>query len=294
MLHLAVADLLCSVTGAPLNVSSYTNPIHDKSGDSLCASMAVPTYTFVAVSVIIEMEIALSFAFAQFRCKKCLLWCSNRGIGAAWILGVLVGLCGFGQHGAYGHCVMPDVLQIVLAVLITTSFLIAMAAYAASLYRGFAFEIPGSVIDKIAMRALWYPLNFALTYGPLIVYWVVLRPLGANSDTDKIIFATLAFTARSLNGLTNCLTYACIAYGFRKMRDRRIQAELSNQQQANDDDQILPSPSSSPRRRAASIQDDYSFGFVEFHVAYGQVEVIDTSSVGSRPDGQVEVIDTSC
>jgi hypothetical protein len=242
MFHLALADLLSSVTEILWIMEPMTK---EKGVESL--SICGTFHCFVAVSVLIETQVALSFALAHARCT-CLLRCFlGRALVFTWVLGIGIGcwsIDAIDYEESWGMCILSKHhvpgQEVFIGALIA-SFGISAVAYATCLYFTCTGDTPGSVEGQIKSRILLYPLNFFITYVP---FGILLSFPHLSSSA----LLPMALLSRSLNGFLNALTYAGIFFKFHSTTRKH------------------------PIQEQTSDEDNDPLGFADFHVRFAGVE----------------------
>jgi len=137
-------------------------------------------------------------------------------------------------------------------------FMVSLVAYVLTLYRVQRF--PGSV-QILVWRMCWlYPVNFFVTYGMLLVYYII----GNEGSRGRVVFA-IALSLEGLNGLINAASYALNCRFAR--RDLLLDANRESRQSLP---VVSPAAASvsSEQRRLNNVEEQGRKAFVAFHVGF--------------------------
>lgn len=204
VLALAYADLIFHTGFLALNLVPVI--FHGaESSDFPCKVSGVVRRFGRLISAFLETHIAFSFSLQAFR-RYDYVNTLHRCLPLVLPMAVLA-TCGAGaneQYDARCKCCHHAHAENVDAGVLLGCFLSSMAAYGAMIYRAsMVVNLPGSVVGQNFRRALVYPLNFFVTYGPLLLYMYDLTPVSWKSGP----WFRLVHTLEQSNGLANALTY---------------------------------------------------------------------------------------
>lgn len=211
--HLAIADLCMQFSSGILScldlLRTYVGtPERTKMIEGILCGGIDPVFRFSRnVSVLLELHIALGFA-AQGRLQlssqvaQALPW--------LWPLGLFIGvmemaelqhnerndfgLCPGRPHATWGVIILISFAFVVIVVSNTIVVLRAQAAHSP--------KLKGNL-----QRAVAYSISFIIAYLPTLAGFSPLYIANDVTETSKWFF-TFEYTAESLNGLLNFLTYA--------------------------------------------------------------------------------------
>eukprot|EP00929_Paragymnodinium_shiwhaense_P086457 TRINITY_DN46979_c0_g1_i2.p1 TRINITY_DN46979_c0_g1~~TRINITY_DN46979_c0_g1_i2.p1 ORF type:complete len:329 (-),score=27.92 TRINITY_DN46979_c0_g1_i2:435-1421(-) len=210
------------------------------------------------VSALVETQLALGFACDYWRCTR-VLEVLDKTLIWVWPVGILLSTIDIVHHQRYqnGECELQRaIVREEETGILLLCFIVSLGAYGASVYRIHRF--PGSVQSLIWRMAWVYPANFFVTYGSLLIYYLV--PTSRGNTT----FFAVALCLEGLNGFINALSYAGNCRYVRKSVDLRqlwianASPQEGSWQAADNTGSGLSTSSVAEGRRA----------FVEFHVGF--------------------------
>lgn len=210
LISLAVADLLFHIVDTVATYEIF-GPLPSGAWFETDVCMVIFTiFTSVRlVSLLQEMIMALSFLLLAFRWKRTwrqliighLLW-------GSWVVGIVVGIPAqllftkwiWNKENEHCEPLQKDWTSLAAIAL---SGVLCLGAYVAVMLHSVSLHAPGSVQRIYYRRASFYPLNFMITYLPVLILY--MNPsLMHGHDWRWSIAATL----ESLNGAFNVATYA--------------------------------------------------------------------------------------
>lgn len=220
----------------------------------------IPFSGFASVGILVETQIAVGFAFAQFRYTRALRML-RQSLPLCWLIGICLG-CFSNLSGEFdekaGICTTSTQMGYheALPILLVVSFGISIIAYATTLGSSIGEGMPSSVAAKIRTRNLVYPLNFFFTCGMGLVV-SAFPDLMSSPEYGKLFLAT-SLLPHNLNGFLNALTYAWIFYGSRRL--------------TREDDS--PEGTQPLQQRSHHDDEDDPLGFASFHVGFGENHLV--------------------
>eukprot|EP00929_Paragymnodinium_shiwhaense_P070973 TRINITY_DN36056_c0_g1_i1.p1 TRINITY_DN36056_c0_g1~~TRINITY_DN36056_c0_g1_i1.p1 ORF type:complete len:418 (+),score=40.98 TRINITY_DN36056_c0_g1_i1:92-1255(+) len=292
--HLAISDMiysLCAVVYSVLEAMDFW-PQCAQAAVGLCDATYFILFVGLYASVMVEASLGLGFAFDYWRCKTSLRLL-DATLWLVWPVGVILAGVDLMSHmeatgtEGPGHCeVQRMIVRRGQAYIIFASFVLCLAAYFASIYRVHMF--PGPVQGLIWRMACVYPMNFFLTYGLLMFYYMFPVPPGMH---DRLFVA--AYALEGLNGFVNAVSYAAnCRYVKSKIDVRQL---WSRAQPADRLFLAVEGPtvdaSASASGSSSRSADEGRLAFVEFHVGFREnlesvVHVRSLATVSVEPSSE--------
>lgn len=224
--NLALADILYS-TATIVNYCSWAivPQVHKSAQDIVCQGVVGALLSGMYVSAFVEAHIAVGFACIYWRQLRVLSFL-NTTLLLVWPVGIALGVIqsvmvvDFNEAvDNYQSCRMTEgVWEWAEATILLTAFMVSMLAYVAAARRVRQHD-PDSV-QRAVWKTTWvYPLNFCITYFPLIVY---LLPIAATRT--KAVF----YVAVVLEGLNGVINAGCYAFTSRYARHQFQRSSSGN------------------------------------------------------------------
>eukprot|EP00929_Paragymnodinium_shiwhaense_P052314 TRINITY_DN26214_c0_g1_i1.p1 TRINITY_DN26214_c0_g1~~TRINITY_DN26214_c0_g1_i1.p1 ORF type:complete len:464 (-),score=39.42 TRINITY_DN26214_c0_g1_i1:280-1575(-) len=209
LLHLATADLLSAflaITAVVMDVFKFWEHMSTMPAvaDTLCLPLQLIGLGNVIVSVLLETHLAVSFACSYWRQMEALEYL-QRSLVWLWLIGYGLGTVAVLSHynsadkeSAHTCQDKTKVLQYQGTVFVIVCFLMSLLWYLATLRRVHGY--PNSVRSVVQRMAWIYPINFFVTYGMFVIYYLVLQE-------RHPWFLIVAFSLVGLNGFVNSASY---------------------------------------------------------------------------------------
>lgn len=209
LLSLTIADILfhsaqfvvCQVDYGPTNIAA--------SFHLGCTAFMTAEATFRSVSVLSELNLALTFMCQALRFKA-VHTLIQYGVPFSWFFGVLVVLpwqvFSIGWHwDEIAKFCMFSATDWIGMILIVSSGLLCLISYVVVVGRSLYGDTLGHVFKDYFRMAAIYPLNFLITYG-CVVFIYIGSGLFKNSQ-----FFAISATLEALGGFLNVITYALLS-----------------------------------------------------------------------------------
>lgn len=245
MWHLALADILMSIGGVPLNVGQLWQWSSDR-GPEICRFLQDVIYPALNgwglfASVLFEMHIALGFTMGLFRWSRAFR-CLERALPWVWplslalsVLDTLTSSVYFDEAAGVCRPQLATPIQVMRPVQVGVVILMSAAncvCYLALVCFSGLRAGPASVEVRVWRQCSSFTLVFMLTWGPwLFTGHFVEASWAFGSSGDEGGWAYISGTCLGLNGALNCITYAGMSRYVRQIRTRRAPPRQEQQPQ---------------------------------------------------------------